>query len=1267
MAPSVPLHSKRSLAVAFLVFSIALVGVIVTSPAAHAANRYVSGPIGVDTTWLARDTYFVTGHVTVKGGVTLTIEAGTHVRFDFGTGLFVEGTLWADGAPGNPIQFMPNATVLPVPWYGIQFNASSTGSVSQSFFSGPDRAVAAMDSSPAIFNNAVQGATWGFALVRSTTLLADNAVDRAVLGIYLSESDAQVVGNWINGTNGFAIRAETSGSPVISGNSITNTKGSVAIGIYSTGAVTPTISSNSIQGIQGRNGTDAAAAGAPGEDGGLAIGILVDGGASATVVDNAVNALRGGRGGNGAPSSGGVGGRGGNAGSAAGIVVANVGTVDMGWNFVTNLYGGRGGMGGQLAGTSTGGNGGDAGDATAFQVFNIGTAAWTYGNYADGINAGIGGHGGDGTLFDGFGGLGGDALGLFGSGAMDVDASSNQVQNIRGGLGGNSTLLGGGNRAGGAAGAGTGVALFGSAGSTILHSNTVVAVTGGAGGRGSPGGRGGDGTGALVFGYNDGKFNSTSASSNTVGFVSAGNGGNGAGATRGGDGGTATGLGLIRVSASLASNDLFLLVGGAGGDGVVGGRGGDASGIAAVLLKGTSVRDSVSTVFRGTPGSPPPSEVARGIGFFSQGNASFTARFTIDNGTATTIADYDFFAGDYAGMTAINSSVVDGWLRVDPAGTLTVRNYLGVDAFWPNGVTPVPGATVHVDDNGATVWNFVSSSGSDPWLLVTDRVYINSNVATENATDVLVTYLTYSFLNNPRSVDMSASHTESFVMVDQDAPSSQAGILPIYTTTLTFTVTYAASDGTGLGLSNITLWYRRDGGGWIRYATQPAANGGSFNFAAASEATYEFQTVAEDRAGNLEPGPATNDTWTIVDTTRPFSRVLSLGTYQTSTSFVVSWGPQFDTTDIASYRIEVRDNGGVWTDWFASTDATSSVFNGQDGHTYEFRSTARDWAGNTETPLGTNDTWTIVDASAPTITVFAPSGTSVGASTPLVITFSEPMNTTATEAAILFTPGLTGAFSWNANRTALTFVAFNPMAGQTQYTIQIGSGARDRAGNALTQRVFQFTTVASVGTGGLNLSDFWWLLLVVAGVVGGALFLILRRRTGGPLKPAAPVAAPKESESILEDVFLLNHRDGLLIKHETRRLRPDVDTDILSGMLTAVQQFVKDALRGDEYAELNEMTVGHMHILIGRGKWLVLAARIEGDGSEQWTVQIERCIKDMEDHHWDQLEEWDGDMTLARVLTPYIKKLIQGGYVSPVEGTGSPPAGNPPGLKLRPR
>jgi len=47
---------------------------------------------------------------------------------------------------------------------------------------------------------------------------------------------------------------------------------------------------------------------------------------------------------------------------------------------------------------------------------------------------------------------------------------------------------------------------------------------------------------------------------------------------------------------------------------------------------------------------------------------------------------------------------------------------------------------------------------------------------------------------------------------------------------------------------------------------------------------------------------------------------------------------------------------------------------------------------------------------------------------------------------------------------------------------------------------------------------------------------------------------------MIEDVFLM-YRDGRLIAHNTRRLRPDVDGDILSGMLTAVTAFVKDSGR----------------------------------------------------------------------------------------------------------
>src|SRR3989442_10371475 len=187
-------------------------------------------------------------------------------------------------------------------------------------------------------------------------------------------------------------------------------------------------------------------------------------------------------------------------------------------------------------------------------------------------------------------------------------------------------------------------------------------------------------------------------------------------------------------------------------------------------------------------------------------------------------------------------------------------------------------------------------------------------------------YPPYAFTNDPRSVNMGTSHTESFGMVDKDAPASAAGPLPTYENTLTFWVSYAASDGNGTGVVNITLWYRTAGSAiWIQYSVQPGGNFGFLSFTASADGVYEFATTAEDAAGNQESRPAANDTWTIVDTVRPGSHVNGLSQYQNRSSFTVSWGPDAGVTDIVSYTIQYSA-GTAWTNWLVDTTTTSGTF-----------------------------------------------------------------------------------------------------------------------------------------------------------------------------------------------------------------------------------------------------------------------------------------------------------------------------------------------------
>jgi uncharacterized repeat protein (TIGR01451 family) len=80
----------------------------------------------------------------------------------------------------------------------------------------------------------------------------------------------------------------------------------------------------------------------------------------------------------------------------------------------------------------------------------------------------------------------------------------------------------------------------------------------------------------------------------------------------------------------------------------------------------------------------------------------------------------------------------------------------------------------------------------------------------------------------------------------------------------------------------------------------------------------------------------------------PESQVDPLPSVQATTAFSVSWTGTDTGGGLASYDIQVRngDTEAPWTDWLTETTATSAMFSGEEGHTYTFRSRARDLFGN---------------------------------------------------------------------------------------------------------------------------------------------------------------------------------------------------------------------------------------------------------------------------------------------------------------------------------
>ena len=130
---------------------------------------------------------------------------------------------------------------------------------------------------------------------------------------------------------------------------------------------------------------------------------------------------------------------------------------------------------------------------------------------------------------------------------------------------------------------------------------------------------------------------------------------------------------------------------------------------------------------------------------------------------------------------------------------------------------------------------------------------------------------------------------------------------------------------------------------------------------------------------------------------------------------------------------------------------------------------------------------------------------------------------------------------------------------------------------------------------------------------------------GAIAAPTLGLVVARRQRVSIEEVFLV-YRDGVLIAHLSRTLMPDKDEDVLSGMLTAVQEFVRDAFRYGEHRELHQMDFGDYRILIERGRLAYLAVVYAGRNSAAVGKRVRTVLDRIETTYASVLETWDGDM-----------------------------------------
>jgi hypothetical protein len=129
---------------------------------------------------------------------------------------------------------------------------------------------------------------------------------------------------------------------------------------------------------------------------------------------------------------------------------------------------------------------------------------------------------------------------------------------------------------------------------------------------------------------------------------------------------------------------------------------------------------------------------------------------------------------------------------------------------------------------------------------------------------------------------------------------------------------------------------------------------------------------------------------------------------------------------------------------------------------------------------------------------------------------------------------------------------------------------------------------------------------------------------------------------IVEEVLLVYRNKGILISHINKGQEEKMDRDLMTGMFTAIQDFVGDVFEseGQDTTQLKEMELGDKKVLIEHGQYTYIAAVFKGS-AKRLAPKLNSTIIELEVEFIDVLEEWDGGMEAMDGVGIYLNKLVK--------------------------
>ena len=126
-------------------------------------------------------------------------------------------------------------------------------------------------------------------------------------------------------------------------------------------------------------------------------------------------------------------------------------------------------------------------------------------------------------------------------------------------------------------------------------------------------------------------------------------------------------------------------------------------------------------------------------------------------------------------------------------------------------------------------------------------------------------------------------------------------------------------------------------------------------------------------------------------------------------------------------------------------------------------------------------------------------------------------------------------------------------------------------------------------------------------------------------KPFAEVVLLHTLIYQVEQVFLIHKDTGLLLQHVVDRSVAAQDPDLVSGMISAIKDFVQDSFGGSQEDNLETLRIGERNVWIEQGDRAILAAVIRGNPPMDFQLVLRDALDAIHYKQRDALETFDGD------------------------------------------